>query len=47
MLVRPSSTTCEMSVQLSPNTTSGPIVQKGPTVQDSGTTAPLEMTALG
>ena len=47
MRVRPSSTTCEISLQFSPRTTSGPIVQNGPTVQEAGTTAPGAMTALG
>ena len=40
MRVRPSSTTCEMSLHSSPSTTSGPMVEKGPTVQEAGTTAP-------
>jgi hypothetical protein len=35
-----------MRTQFSPSTTSGPMVQYGPTVQDSGTRAPAAITAL-
>ena len=47
MRVRPSITTCEISVHSSPSSTSGPMVQYGPMVQDSGIRAPAAMTALG
>src|SRR5580658_2485649 len=47
ILVWPSRTTCEMSSQLSPRMTLGPMVQKGPTVQEAGMMAPSAMIELG
>src|SRR5215469_5271648 len=47
ILVWPSRTTCEMSSQFSPSVTLGPMVQKGPTVQEAGMTAPSAMIELG
>src|ERR1700739_4429744 len=43
----PSRTTCETSSQSSPRTTLEPMVEYGPTVQDSGTTAVGATIAVG
>src|SRR5579862_5684620 len=47
ILVGPSIATCDNRRQFSPNSTSAPITQYGPTVHEDGTFAPESINAVG